>query len=112
MTRSDLKVISKWSNGRYVKYYLFGRGIASGPSFEIDHDYIRDFVDAPIKTALDYLNNEDWISGGRTPDGQLVLTKDGHTVKIGVGFLGGPARFILDGERYDTPDELFDALSI
>lgn len=112
MARSDLKVVSKWSNGRYVKYYLFGRGIASGPSFEIDHEYIRDYVDAPIKTVLDYLYNEGWVSSGRTPDGKLVLTKDGRTIKIGVGFLGGPARFILDGERHDTHEELFAALSL
>ncbi len=110
MTRSSMWPVQVWPNGRYSKYTLFDREIASGPSFEIDHDYIRDFVDAPVKTVLDHLCKDGWDSGWRTPDGKLVLTKDGHTVKIGVGLFGGPARFVLDGTRYDTPDELFAAL--
>lgn len=110
MARSDMWPVQVWSNGRHSKYTLFDREIASGPSFEIDHDYIRDFVAKPIATALLRLNEEGWRDSGRTPDLKKVLTKEGRTVKIGVGFLGGPARFILDGELYDTPDELFAAI--
>lgn len=50
MTRSSMWPVQVWSNGRYSKYTLFDREIASGPSF------------------------------------------------------------VLDGTRYDTPDELFAAL--
>lgn len=111
MARSDMWSVSVWRNGRYAKYDLFGREIASGPSFEIDHEYIRDFVAKPIATVLDRLREEGWTDSRPTPDLKKVLTKDGRTVKIGVGFIGGPARFILGGERYGTPDELFSALS-
>ena len=110
MTRSNMWPVQVWSNGRYSKYTLFDREIASGPSFEIDHDYIRDFVAKPIAAVLRRLGQEAWYDGGRTPDAKRIFTKDGRRLKIGVGFLGGPARFILDGTRYDTPDELFAAL--
>lgn len=102
--------VQVWSNGRYSKYTLFDREIASGPSFEIDHDYIRDFVAKPIATVLRFLNEEGWRDSGRTSDAKRVFTNKGRRLKIGVGLFGGPARFILDGERYDTPGELFAAL--
>lgn len=111
MARSDLWPISVWRNGRYARYDLFGREIASGPSFEIGREYIRDLVAKPTATVLDRLRDEGWTDRRPTPDLKKVLTNDGRTVKIGVGFLGRPARFIRDGERYNTPDELFDALS-
>lgn len=111
MARSDTWPVSVWRNGRYAKYNLFGREIASGPSFEIDHEYIRDFVAKPIAAVLDRPQEDGWADSRPTPDWKKVLTKDGRTVKIGVGLFGGPARFSLDGERYDTPDDLFSALS-
>ena len=83
--------VSVWRNGRYANYDLFGREIASGPSFEIDHEYIRDFVSEPIATVLDRLYEDGWTDSGSTPDMKKVLTRNGRTIKIGVGLFGGPA---------------------
>ena len=110
MTRSSMWPVQVWSNGRYSKYTLFDREIASGPSFEIDHDYIRDFMAKPISVVLRRLSEVGWRDSGRTSDAKRVFTKDRRCLKIGVGLFGGPARFVLDGTRYDTPDELFAAL--
>lgn len=110
MTRSSMWPVQVWSNGRYSKYTLFDREIASGPSFEIDHEYIRDFVAKPIATVLRRLSEAGWRDSGRTSDAKRVFTNSGRRLKIGVGLFGGPARFVLDGTRYDTPDELFAAL--
>lgn len=110
MTRSNMWPVSVWSNGRYHKYELSGREIASGPSFEIDHDYVCDFVAKPISKVLHRLYEDDWATQGKTPDCRLILTGGQRVVKIGVGLFGGPAQFILDGERCDTPEELLAAL--
>lgn len=110
MTRNSMWPVQVWSNGRYSKYTLFDREIASGPSFEIDHDYIRDFVARPCADVVRRATEDGWSDGGRGKLAEKVLTKNGRRLTVGVGLLGGPARFVLDGTRYDTPDELFSAL--